>query len=64
LPYDSDEPPQIGELRNVIDHCCSSKSNAPLGVMPIHTMYYGGALAPIQEEKLRGISVEFEPEYS
>jgi hypothetical protein len=51
LPYDSDEPPPTKELRNVIDYCCSRKSDSSLGVMPLHTTYYGGALAPIPEEK-------------
>jgi hypothetical protein len=32
--------------------------------MPMHTIYYGGALPPIPEGKLHGIFDEFEPEYS
>jgi hypothetical protein len=42
----------------------AGKSNAQLGVMPTYTMYYGAALAPIQEEKLHVISGKFKPEYS
>jgi hypothetical protein len=39
------------------------KCNSSLGVMLMHTTYYGGALTPIPENKLHRIFGDFKPEY-
>jgi hypothetical protein len=44
LLYDSDKPPSTKELRDITEYCCSRKKQLITG-------YYGGALAPIPQEK-------------
>jgi hypothetical protein len=49
VPHDSVEPLPTKERRVT---ATAGKTNSSLGVIPMHTTYYGGAPAPIPEEKV------------
>jgi hypothetical protein len=36
LPYDSDEPPPLKELRDIIDYCCSRRKQLITGYANAH----------------------------
>jgi hypothetical protein len=65
LPYDSDEPLPTRKVRDIIGYCCSWKKQLISGCdAKSHHIFWGEHRHQSKRRKLRGISGEFEPEYS